>query len=83
MFLVIAPQAKPLNGLQTVPAKAVWLFVVDIRIFLSTHFFYFSFTLLQAQELGLNRIGGGRGTKGAMAEKIGLNGMQNVAHFYF
>ena len=42
-------------------AKTVCFIVVDIQIFFPTHFFYFSFTLLEAQELGLYRIGGGQG----------------------
>ena len=45
-----------------------------LNLFFPNHFFYLSFTLLEAQELGLDRIGGdgggggGGGAKGAMAE---------------
>ena len=40
--------------------------------------------MLEAQELDLNRIGGGGGAKGTMAERIGQEcRMYDAAHFYF
>ena len=60
---------------------------MNIRIFFfpPISFIFLSVTLLEAQELGINRImGGGRSEKGAMAEWIGLEcRMYSVAHFYF
>ena len=47
-------------------------------------FIFLLITLLEAQELDLNRIGGGGGAKGAMAERIGQEcRMYDAAHFYF
>ena len=66
-----------------------------LNLFFPNHFFYLSFTLLEAQELGLDRIGGDGGGGGGRSKGCngGMNigrrccrtGMQNVAraHFYF
>ena len=41
-----------------------------LNLFFPNHFFYLSFTLLEAQELGLDRIGGDGGGGGGEEQRV-------------